>query len=136
MNATRDRADVALRLLDSRTLPQAPDRIVVMRSPARIFAVKIGWNPQIYVLRKLKPLRQHANNGEDRIVNFQAGPGKVRRPTELLLPISVTDKSNGSGPLPRIRETEFAPDDRLNTENLEKFGGDAGDHRACRLRGA
>lgn len=134
VNTTRDRADVSVRLLDRHIVSEAPDCTVVMRGPARIFAVKIGWHPQARVWRELKPVREHANHGEDRVINFQARPRKVLRRSEILLPISITDQSDWSGAFPRVRGAEIAPDDRLNPEDLEKVGGDTCNHRAGRLR--
>ena len=70
MNATRDRADIPVRLLDSHIFAEATECIVVMRRPAQILAIKIGRQPQSHIWRELEPGREHADNGEDRIINF------------------------------------------------------------------
>ena len=46
VNAARNRADVRVRLLDRHAVAEAPDCNVVVRSPAGIFAVEIGRQPQ------------------------------------------------------------------------------------------
>ncbi len=130
VNAARDRADVSIRLLDSHTITKPPEGEVVMRRPAWIFAVQISRQPQIHVRRKTKCGREHAYNGENRAINLQVRLGEVRRRSELLPPISIADKNGGASPFFRVAGGEIPPEDRLNTENLEKVGGDARDHRA------
>ena len=66
----RYRADVLVRLLDLHTVAEAPDRLVVMRRPAWVFAFQIGRQPQTHVWRELKPGREHTDNGEDCAVNL------------------------------------------------------------------
>src|SRR5260370_33964033 len=66
VNATRDHADVRIRLLESRAVPEASDCTVVVRRPARIFATTIGRQPQARTCLALKPLPKHANNRAER----------------------------------------------------------------------
>jgi hypothetical protein len=56
------RADVSIRLLNSHTIAEAPDHIVVMRCPAWVFALQIGWQPQVNASRKTKSGREYADN--------------------------------------------------------------------------
>src|SRR5262245_30592582 len=54
----------------------------------------------------------------------------------MLFPVTVAGEDDGSGPFPRVRGSEFASDARLNPDNFEKVGGNAGNHRARRLQSA
>jgi hypothetical protein len=52
----------------------------------------------------------------------------------MLAPISIADKNRGPGPFFRVAHAEIPPEDRLNSEDLEKVGGDVRDRRAGGLR--
>ena len=134
MNAARDRANVLVRQIDGHSIAEAPDCIVVVRRPAWIFAVQIGRQPQIHVCWKTKSVREHADNGVHRAINLQMQLREVQRRSELLPPVSIADQNGGAGPFFRVGGGEIVPEDRLNTEDLEKVGGDGRDHRAGRLR--
>ncbi len=64
VNALRERADVSIGLLDAYAVAQPSDRVIVVGSPAGIFAFQIGGQPQIGVRRKTKFGRQHADHGK------------------------------------------------------------------------
>src|SRR5229473_6964033 len=135
MNAPGDRADVLIRLLNIHAVAEMSDRKIVVRRPAWIFAAQIGWQPQIHVWRKTKCGGEHTDNGVDRAINLQVCLREIPRRSELLPPISIADKNSRVGPFFRVAGGEIPPEDRLNTENLEKVGGHARDRRARRLRG-
>ncbi len=142
VNAPGDRADVLICLLDSHTVVEAPDSVVVVRSPAWIFAAQIGWQPQIDVCWETKSSGEHTDNGVDCAINLQVDCAinlqvrlrEVSRRSELLPPISIADKNGGAGSFFRVAGGEISPEDRLNAEDPEKVGGNAGDRRTGRLR--
>ena len=105
-----------------------------MRRPAWVFAVQIGRQPQIHVCRETKSGREHADNGVDRAINLQVRLREVLRRSEILPPVSIADKNGGASPFFRVAGAEIPPEDRLNTEDLEKVGRDACNRRARRLR--
>src|SRR5579859_4887956 len=113
MNATPNRADFRHCLCDCDTIAQTANCVVVMRAPARIFALPVGRHPQVCVLRKLKPLRQYADHREIRIIDFQMQLRQVRRRSEILLPVSVADESDRSSTFLAVTSNEITPDDRL-----------------------
>ena len=45
MNAARNRADIAIGLLRSHAIAEAPDGKIVMRGSAGVFAIEICWKP-------------------------------------------------------------------------------------------
>lgn len=98
VNAPSYRADVLIRLLHSDTAAETPDRIVVMRRPAWVFALQIGRQPQIDVCWEAESGREHADNGEDRAIDLQVRLGEVPRRSEILPPISTADKNGGPAP--------------------------------------
>ena len=134
VNAPGYRADVSIRLLDCHTVAQAPNRVVVMRRPAWVFAVQICREPQIHVCRETKTGREHADDGEDGAINLQVRLREIPRRSEILPPVSVADKNGGAGPFFRVAGAEIPSEDRLNTENLEKVGRDTCNCCARRLR--
>src|SRR5882762_2700139 len=134
MNALGNCADVSIRLLDSYTVAQASDCEVVVRCPAWIFAAYISRQPQTYVWRELEPVREHADNGIGRATNLQVRLREVRRRSEVLPPVSITGKNDRRGPFLRVAGAEIPPENRLNSEDLEKVGGDAGDRSTSRPR--
>ena len=71
VNAPGDRADVSIRLRDRDAVSEARDRAVVMRRPARAFTLPVGRQPQIDVRRETKSFREHADDGEDCVVDLQ-----------------------------------------------------------------
>src|SRR5437867_5522242 len=105
-----------------------------MRRPAWIFAVQIGRHPQIHVCWETKSGREHADNGEDRTVDLQVRLREVRRRSEILPPVSIADKNDRRCSFLRVTGAQIPSEDRLNSEDLEKVGGDARDRRARRLR--
>jgi len=112
VNAPRYHADVLIRLLDSHTVAEAPGCIVRCATPAWIFAVQIGRQPQIHVCWETKSGREHADNGEDRAINLQVRLREISRRSELLLPVSIADKNGGAGPFFRVAGVEIPPKDR------------------------
>ena len=134
VNALGYRADVSIRLLDSHTVAKTPDRTVVMRRSAWVFAVQIGRQPQTHVRRETKSGREHADNGEYRAINLQVRLREVPRRSEILPPVSVADKNGGAGSFFRVVGAEIPPEDRLNTEDLQKVRRDGCNRRARGLR--
>ena len=134
MNPTRDRADVAIRLVDRHAVAQAGDGPVVVRRPARILAAEIGRHPELNLRRKVESGRQHADHREARAVDLQVNPREIARRSEVLTPVSGADEHSGRGALFRVRAHETATDDRLHAEHLEKVGRHASDDRARRRR--
>src|SRR5712671_1082767 len=134
MNALGDRADVSIRLLDSYTVAQAADCEVVVRCPAWIFAAYISRQPQTYFWREPEPVREHADNGIDRATNLQVRLREVWRRSEVLPPVSIAGKNDQRGPFLRVAGAEIPPEDRLNSEDLEKVGRDTGGRHTRRLR--
>jgi hypothetical protein len=134
MNATRDRADVAIRLLDGHAVTQARDRPVVVRRPARIPAAEIGRHPELDFRRKVESGRQHADHREARAVDLQVNLREIARRSEVLTPVSVADEHSGRGALGPVLGHETATDDRPHAEHLEKVGRHPSDDRARRRR--
>ena len=134
MNAPGDRADVAIRLLDGHAVAEAPDRGVVVRRPARVFAVQVGRQPEVHVGGKAKSGREHADHGVDGAVDLEIRLREVRRRAEMLLPVPEAHENGGCGPLRPVLGAEIPPEDRLDAEDLEKAGRDARHRRSRRLR--
>src|SRR5713226_5108892 len=61
-------------------------------------------------------------------------PRKVRGRSEVLPPVAVADQAGPSGAFFRVAGAEIPPEDRLNSEDLEKVGRDVRDCHSRRLR--
>ena len=110
----RDRADVAIRLVDRHAVAQARDRAVVVRRPARAFAVQFGGHPEVGLRGETEPGGEHADDGEDRSIDLRcACEGPAR--SEVLPPVAITDEDGGS-PLLRVAAGELPSEDRLDVE--------------------
>ena len=99
VNAPRDRADVSIRLLDSHAVAEAPDRVVVVRRPARVFAVQIGRQPQIHVRRETKSGGSTPMTEKTAAVDLQVRLREIPRRSEMLPPVAIADKNGGAGAL-------------------------------------
>ncbi len=134
VNAPGYRADVATGLFDGDTVAQAPGRTVVVRCPTWVFPFQVGWHPQIGVTRETKSCREHADNREDRRVNLQVGLREIPRRPQILPPVFMADENCGAGSLSRVADGEIAPEERLNTEHLEKVWRNGRNRSARGLR--
>src|SRR6202050_2261235 len=133
VNAPGYRADVEIRLLHSRTVAEAPNHRVVMRSPAWVFAVQIGWEPQIHVSRETKSRGEHADNGEEpaikRQVRRRADPGRPK----ILPPISIANENGRAGSFFRVAGAKIPSENRLNSQNLQETRRERRHSRTRRL---
>ncbi len=133
VNAPGYRTDILIRLLDRHTVAETPDCIIVVRRPASVFSVHVGWQPQIDLRRETKTGREYSDNGADRAINLQVRLREVRRRPEVLFPVSIAGKNGAASAFFRVVGGEVPSEDRLNTENFEKVGRDVCNHRARRL---
>ena len=114
VDSAGDRADILIRLRYRHAVTKASDRTVVMRRPAGIFAVEIGWQPQFRILRKLKSGREHADHRVDCAFDFQVRLRQASRRSEMLLPVAVADKNGPSGAFFRVAGAQIPADNRLD----------------------